>query len=67
MEHSNRAAPEWMICAGRLQGGQSDDGVTGFSILEAGSADEVETILDGHPHLATPGNSIEVPEFIQMG
>jgi len=48
-------------------GGRSADGVAGFSVVEAGSAEEVETILDGHPHLATPGNSIEVLEFIPMG
>jgi hypothetical protein len=48
-------------------GAAGSDGVCGFSILEAGSADEVDTILDGHPHLATPGASIEVLEFIPMG
>jgi hypothetical protein len=41
--------------------------VCGYSILEAGSADEVDTILDGHPHLSQPGNSIEVFELIPMG
>jgi hypothetical protein len=41
--------------------------VCGFSILDAGSADEVHTILDGHPHLAQPGNSVEVFEFLPMG
>jgi hypothetical protein len=48
-------------------GTASTDGVCGYSILEAGSADEVETILDGHPHLATPDGSIEVLEIIPMG
>lgn len=47
-------------------GGQSTDNVAGYSVLEAGSADEVETILDGHPHLATPGGSIEVLELIPI-
>jgi hypothetical protein len=47
-------------------GGASGDGVTGYSILEAGSADEVGTILDGHPHLATPGGSIEVLELVPV-
>ena len=41
--------------------------MAGYSILEAGSADEVETILDGHPHLAMPGASVEVMEIIPMG
>jgi len=47
-------------------GAPGADGVCGFSIIEAGSADEVDTILDGHPHLQMPGASIEVLEFIPM-
>jgi hypothetical protein len=47
-------------------GAASSDEVAGYSILEAGSADEVETILFGHPHLSTPGNSIEVFEIIPI-
>jgi hypothetical protein len=38
--------------------------VCGYSILESGSADEIETILKGHPHLTVPGASIEVLEAI---
>jgi hypothetical protein len=48
-------------------GAGSTDGVAGYSILQAGSADEVGTILDGHPHLSMPGASIEVLEIIPMG
>jgi hypothetical protein len=47
-------------------GAPSGDGVAGFSVLEAGSAEEVETILDGHPHLSMPGASIEVLEYLPM-
>ena len=47
-------------------GAASTDSVGGFSILEAGSAEEVETILEGHPHLSMPGASVEVLEFIPM-
>ncbi len=47
-------------------GAESADGVAGYSILQAGSAEEVETILDGHPHLTMPGASIEVLEIIPM-
>jgi hypothetical protein len=47
-------------------GAASTDGVSGYSILEAGSADEVGTLLDGHPHLAMPGSSIEVLEVIPV-
>lgn len=47
-------------------GAASTDGVSGYSVLEAGSADEVGTLLDGHPHLAMPGGSIEVLELIPI-
>jgi hypothetical protein len=47
-------------------GSAGTDGVCGYSILEAGSADEVGTILEGHPHLAMPGGSIEVLEVIPV-
>jgi hypothetical protein len=49
------------------QGTAGTDEVTGYSILNAGSADEVRTLLDGHPHLAMPGASIEVLELIPIG
>src|ERR1700724_868478 len=39
--------------------------VTGFSILQAESADAVKSVLDGHPHLES-GGSIEVLEFLSM-
>jgi hypothetical protein len=48
-------------------GAASTDGVAGYSILQAGSADEVGTILEGHPHLKMPGASIEVLEFTTIG
>jgi len=48
-------------------GESASDGVCGFSVVEAGSADEVETLLEGHPHFQTPGGSIEVLEFIPLG
>jgi hypothetical protein len=47
-------------------GTASTDGVCGYSVLEAGSADEVGTLLDGHPHLAMPGGSIEVLEIVPI-
>ena len=47
--------------------GQADrDGVCGYSILEAGSADEVGTLLEGHPQLSVPGGSIEVLEVVPV-
>jgi hypothetical protein len=39
--------------------GGSSGNVTGFSILQAESADAVKSVLDGHPHL-------EVLEFLSM-
>ncbi len=40
--------------------------VTGYSILQAGSRQEVERLLEGHPHFHAPGAAIEVLEFIPM-
>ena len=48
-------------------GGASADGVSGYTILSAGSAEEVETLLAGHPHLDLPGTSIEVLEVTPIG
>jgi len=47
-------------------GAPSTDGVTGYSILEGGSTEEVESLLEGHPHLAMPGASIEILELIPI-
>ena len=47
--------------------GGSGDGayVSGFSILEADSTDAAKALVDGHPHLMSPGDpSIEVLEFL---
>ena len=48
-------------------GPASSDGICGYSILEAGSAEEIETILTGNPQLAMPGGSVEVLEIIPIG
>ena len=47
-------------------GAASTDGVAGYSFIEAGSVDEVETILVGHPHLMMPENSVEILEVIPI-
>jgi hypothetical protein len=47
-------------------GTASTDGVAGYTILQAGSAEEVETILEGNPHLTMPGASVEVLEIIPL-
>ena len=38
--------------------------VVGFSIVESGSANEVADLLRDHPHLHTPGGSIDVFKFL---
>ena len=47
--------------------GSGGDGlhVTGFSILEAESADAITALLDGHPHLGW-GGSVQVLEFLSI-
>jgi hypothetical protein len=47
--------------------GGSDDAayIGGFSVLEADSPDAAKALVDGHPHLMSPGDpSIEVLEFL---
>ena len=40
------------------------DDIAGYSILQGNSATSVAAVLDGHPHLETPGNSIEILESL---
>ena len=49
-------------------GGSSDGGyIGGFSVLEVGSADAAKALVDGHPHLMSPGEpSIEILEFLSL-
>jgi hypothetical protein len=44
----------------------SDSKVTGFSILQAESAQAIRDLLKDHPHFKAPGSSIEVLEFLPM-
>jgi len=47
--------------------GSSDAGeISGYSIMQADSAEAIGGVLDGHPHLNMPGNSIEVLEMLSM-
>ena len=47
--------------------GSSDAGeISGYSIMHADSAEALGAVLDGHPHLSMPGNSIEVLEMLSM-
>ena len=40
--------------------------VSGFSILQANSAGEIEQLLKDHPHRKMPGASIETHEFLDL-
>jgi hypothetical protein len=51
----------------RMGPGSSDAGeISGYSIMQADSAEALGGVLDGHPHLSMPGNSIEVLEMLSM-
>ena len=49
-------------------GASATDGgfIGGYSLMEAGSLDDLKGLLDGHPHLMVDGNSIEVLELLAM-
>jgi hypothetical protein len=49
-------------------GGSSDGAhIGGFSVLEAESAGAAKALVDGHPHLMSPGDpSIELLEFLSV-
>jgi hypothetical protein len=43
----------------------SGDSIGGFSILQAESTEELQAVLEGHPHTAQ-GGTIEVHEFVPI-
>jgi hypothetical protein len=43
-----------------------DTGVAGYSILQADSLDEVVALLQRHPHLTVPENTIDVLPLLSM-
>ncbi|MBV9205079.1 MAG: hypothetical protein JO037_06690 [Actinobacteria bacterium] len=47
-------------------GSAAGDEISGYSILQADSAQALTGVLDGHPHLQMPGNSIDVLEWLAM-
>ena len=51
-----------------VMGGSGDGAhISGFSVLEADSAEAAKALVDGHPHLMSPGEpSIEVLEFLAL-
>jgi hypothetical protein len=47
--------------------GSSDAGeISGYSIMQAGSAEALGAVLNRHPHLSMPGSSIDVLEMLSM-
>lgn len=53
--------------AAHVRSGSSDAGeISGYSIMQADSAGALGGVLNGHPHLSVPGNSIEVLEMLSM-
>lgn len=53
--------------AARVGPGSSGAGeISGYSIMQAGSAEALGAVLDGHPHLSIAGSSIEVLEMLPM-
>jgi hypothetical protein len=54
------------LAKGQTVGGGSATNAAGYGILQADSREEVMRLLDGHPHLMMPGNTIEVHECLPM-
>ena len=52
---------------GAASGSGADQGLTGYSILQAETPEEVRKLLEEHPHLKTPGDSsITAIELLYM-
>jgi hypothetical protein len=51
-----------------MVGGQGDDGdyIAGYSLMQAGTVNELKGLLDSHPHLQMDGASIQVLEVLPM-
>jgi hypothetical protein len=56
-----------LAAAAHVGPGSSGAGeISGYSIMQADSPGALGGVLDGHPHLSMPGNSIEVLEMLSM-
>ena len=52
-----------------LDGASVADGsnpAAGYSIIEADSLEAAVSLLEDHPHLSVPGNTIDVKDFLPM-
>jgi hypothetical protein len=45
---------------------QSETDVAGYSILQADSLDDLVKLLERHPHVTVPGNSLDVLPILAM-
>ena len=45
---------------------ESSNEASGYSILQADSLEAATGVLEDHPHLQVPGNTIDVLEFLPM-
>ena len=55
------------VSVGAASGSDAGPGITGYSILQAESPDDVVKLLEAHPHLKTPGDSsITAIELLHM-
>jgi hypothetical protein len=52
--------------AAHVGSGSGAGEISGYSIMQADSAEALGGVLDGHPHLSMTGNSIEVLEMLSM-
>jgi hypothetical protein len=48
------------------QGDTGGDHIAGYSMMQAGSVDELKDLLDAHPHLYMDGAAIQVLEVLPM-
>jgi hypothetical protein len=46
--------------------GDNSSQASGYSLLQADSRDEIDALLENHPHLKMPGASIDVFEALAM-
>jgi len=44
----------------------SDGTVAGYSVVQADSLEAATALLEGHPHLSTPGGEIDILEGLAM-
>lgn len=52
--------------AGTLGAGTGDGTIARYSIMEADSAEALQTLCEDHPHLMMDGASIEILELLAM-